>query len=230
MWVAECALKYAQLVLFPIHKAVVSMSQEVKNIDLIIAGVGGQGNILASQLIGITAIKAGLRVKISETLGQSQRGGPVFSHVRIGREVHSPLIQRGSCHVLLGFEPLEALRVAIKYVSPNGIVITNTRTVIPIDVSIGRTSYPEVEKIIESLKRLAKKVFTLDATELAIKAGNPLMMNTVMLGALAATNELPFPAELLKETVKEQTPRYTEMNLRAFDLGLAAIGSARGRN
>ena len=201
------------------------MPQEVRNLDLIIAGVGGQGNIVASQVVGMAAIKAGLKVRIGETLGQTQRGGPVISYVRIGREVYGPLIPMHGGHILLGFEPLEALRAAMRYISPNGTVITNTRPVMPTDVSTGEAQYPEVKKIVDSLKRLAKKVIILNATELAIKAGNPIMMNTVMLGALAATGELPFSAELLRETLKERTPRYTKMNLRAFNLGLEAIRS-----
>jgi indolepyruvate ferredoxin oxidoreductase beta subunit len=192
-------------------------------IALVIAGVGGQGTLLASQIIGHVAVKHGFSVRISETFGMSQRGGPVVSHIRIAKAVYSPLIPLGTADLVLGFEPLEALRASIKFLAKGGSVIVNTRIVYPVEVNRGDAKYPPLERILEALRSIASEVVTVDATMLAAKAGNPISANIVMLGALAALEKLPFKPEDLREAVKERVPRGVDVNLRAFDLGFQAI-------
>jgi len=192
-------------------------------IALVIAGVGGQGTLLASQIIGHAAVKRGFSVRISETFGMSQRGGPVVSHIRIAKTVYSPLVPLMTADLVLGFEPLEALRASVKFLSRGGSVIVNTRIVYPVEVNRGDAKYPPLEKILEALRNIASEVVTIDATTLAIKAGSPISTNIVMLGALAALEKLPLTPEDLREAVKERVPRDVDINLRAFDLGFQAI-------
>ncbi|MCS7139524.1 MAG: indolepyruvate ferredoxin oxidoreductase subunit beta [Candidatus Nezhaarchaeota archaeon] len=196
-------------------------------ITVAIAGVGGQGTLVASQIIGHAAVKRGFSVRISETFGMSQRGGPVVSHIRIAKNVYSPLIPLMTADVVVGFEPLEALRAALKFLVRGGSVIVNTRVIYPVEVNRGDAKYPKLDKILEALRSLTSDVVTLDATSLAIKAGNPIATNIVMLGALAALDKLPLEPEDLREAVKERVPREVEVNLMAFDLGFKAIREKR---
>jgi indolepyruvate ferredoxin oxidoreductase beta subunit len=160
---------------------------------------------------------------VGETYGASQRGGPVMSHVRIGGEELGPLVPSRKAHVLLGFEPVETLRVGAKYLNPESSVIMNTRPIYPAEVLAGVLKYPEVEKVIGAVKALCRNFWAINAVELAEKAGSPRVMNIVMLGALAATKLLPFQPEDFKEAINERIQRLKETNLRAFELGLKAV-------
>ena len=196
---------------------------DAKELNLIIAGVGGQGSVLASHIIADAAVKAGLKARVGETFGAAMRGGAVSSHIRIGTDVRGPLVAEDKLDVLIALEPLEALRIGVKYLSPNGIALINTRPIPSIDVNIGKSKYPEISDIITSLQKLCKKVVALDATELAIKAGTAKALNIFMLGMTAATGLLPFQIDFLKETIKERVPKGTEdLNMKAFDAGYDA--------
>jgi indolepyruvate ferredoxin oxidoreductase beta subunit len=193
-------------------------------LNLIVAGVGGQGSILASHIVAIAAIKEGLRVRVGETFGAAMRGGAVASHVRIGKEVHSPLIPTDGADIVLALEPLEGLRNLVKYLKKGGLLLTNVHPWLPVDVNIGRAEYPSMDAIREVVRKLGGKTLEIGATSLARKAGSVRTMNTVMLGALAATGKLPFSTEALKEAVKENVPQKTvDVNARAFELGLATL-------
>jgi indolepyruvate ferredoxin oxidoreductase beta subunit len=188
--------------------------------NLIVAGVGGQGSVLASHIIAEGAVRSGLKVRVGETFGAAQRGGKVHSNVRIGKDVYGPLCPEESLDVLIGLEPNEALRLAVKYVSPKTTVITNIRPVPSMDVNIGVDKYPDVEEIVNGLRQLSGKVVAFDATELAVEAGNERTMNVVLLGALAATGALPFADDCLREAIKERVPpRTVEINNTAYNKG-----------
>ena len=192
-------------------------------VDLIIAGVGGQGSILASHLVAMAAIRDGLRVRVGETFGAAMRGGSVASHVRIGKEVYAPLVPKDGADVVLALEPLEGLRNVVKYMRKGGLLLTNTRAWTPVDVSTGRAEYPDMRAIEEAAKKLGGKVISIDATSLAQQAGNIRTMNVVMLAALAGTGKLPVSTKSLKQVIRENVPRGTEeVNMRAFELGLKA--------
>lgn len=192
--------------------------------DLIIAGVGGQGSVLASHILAIAAIRDGLRARVGETFGAAMRGGAVASHVRMGKEVHAPLIPEDGAEVVLALEPLEGLRNAVKFLAPGGLLLTNTRAWMPVDVNIGRATYPDIEAIRGAVQRLGGKIIEIDATSLAQQAGDVRTMNVVMLGALAGTGKLPISVGALKKVVQENVPPKTiEANLRAFKLGLDAV-------
>ncbi len=199
----------------------------MKTINIVIAGVGGQGNVLSSRLIAWTALAKGFKAIIGETYGAAQRGGSVMSHIRISQEVVGPLIPRHSAHALLGFEPIEALRVGAAYLNPDTIVIMNTRPIYPAEVLTGQLEYPSVADVEARLRKLCANLWTLDAVELATKAGDPLVMNTVMVGALIGSQLIPLSQEDLEETISSRVRRLKEANLEAFRLGLEAISKAR---
>ncbi len=190
------------------------------DLDLVIAGVGGQGSILASHMVATAAIREGLRARVGETFGAAMRGGAVASHVRIGANVNAPLVSKDGAEIVLALEPLEGLRNVIKFLKKGGLLITNVRPWLPVDVSIGRAKYPNMAAIREAVGKLGGKIVEMDATKLAQEAGNVRTMNTVMLGALAATGKLPVPVETLKEVIKENVPPKTlDVNVKAFEAG-----------
>lgn len=194
-----------------------------KNYYVMIAGVGGQGSVLLSRIIGDAALMKGLSVRIGETFGAAQRGGAVHSHVRIGKEVYGPLLMEDDADALLALEPLEGLRRGLPYLKPGAVVVINTRKVFPIDVNVGAAEYPDVGSIIESLKKLGGKVFAYDFTALAEEAGTSKAMNIAVLGAYARMIEglnTPFDKETLLEAMKGRVPkRWLEANIKAFELG-----------
>lgn len=192
------------------------MTNKVDKLSIIITGVGGQGILLASNVLGKAAIYEGYNVIGSETHGMAQRGGSVVSHVRIGN-VFSPLIPKGKADYMLAFEPLEALRNA-EFLNEKSIAIVNTYPIIPTTLRGEVWKYPKVEKILTELKKFSE-VMAINASELARKAGSIKTLNVVMLGALASTN-FPLSEENLKKAIREIVPPKTiEINMKAFELG-----------
>ncbi len=182
--------------------------------NVVIAGVGGQGAILASELLALAAIAAGNDVKQGEFHGVAQRGGAVFSHVRFGDRVYSPMARRGEVDFLLALEKLEALRYA-HFVKPGGTIIVNDHKVEPIRVGDQR---PYPDDAIESLEGKGFNVVFVKATEKAIEVGNHRAANVVLLGALAAS--LDIPEEVWDETLKARIPeRHLSLNQQAFATG-----------
>ena len=179
-----------------------------------IVGVGGQGTLLASRILGSVAIRAGYDVKVSEVHGMSQRGGSVITYVKYGSEVYSPIIDRGEADIILAFEQLEAYR-ALPWLKKGGKMIVNTQKIDPMPVITGAMKYPG--GIIEELSAKAD-VTALDALHLAQEAGSIRTVNVVLIGVMAKNTAIPY--EVWLETVRETVPKnYLEMNLKAFDLG-----------
>jgi indolepyruvate ferredoxin oxidoreductase beta subunit len=192
--------------------------------NLIIAGVGGQGNILASQVVAQAALMEGLSATIGETYGVSQRGGSVMSHIRMsaGPSI-GPLIPQGAAHLLVGFEPIETLQVAMDFGNPKTRVILNPRPVYPIGVLSGDLTYPSIERMIDLLKHHVADLKTLPATEIAREAGEIRAMNLVMVGAVAAAGLLPMKKESYLKAMHDQfRGRVLEINQRAFENGYQA--------
>ena len=190
-------------------------------INIVLTGVGGQGVITAANILGKTAVKAGLNVYVSEIHGMAQRGGTVDCTVRIG-DVSSALVANGTADVILSTEPIETLRY-IKYSNKKTKIITDVTPMIPFTVSTGLEEYPNLDKIFQELKKYGV-LYKIDAVKIAKEAGSILTKNTVMLGALAGLGILPFKPELLLETILENIPnKYKEMNKKAFEAGLKAI-------
>ena len=188
---------------------------------IFLTGVGGQGTLLASRLLGEAALLAGFEPLVSETHGMAQRGGIVVSTVVLG-DLKSPLISPGEADVVLGFEALEAFR-ALDRCHPRSLVIANTATIAPYPVATGAGKYPPVERLLKLLAEQVGSLLAFDAGACARQAGSPLAVNMVLLGALAATGRLPFPASLLLEVIRTRTnPKYLDSNLQAFQLGVDA--------
>ena len=185
----------------------------VKNI--LIVGVGGQGVLLASEVLGDVAARSGLDVKKSEVHGMAQRGGSVVSHLRFGRRIYSPLIPRGEADFLLSFEKLETLRY-LDYLRPDGRIVASGQQINPLPVSSGRMEYPGgVEK---TLRERGVSFRIVDGLGLAERAGNRKAVNSVMLGILSSL--LPFPRALWLESLRGFLPeRLQEVNIKAFGLG-----------
>ena len=189
-----------------------------ETINLLIAGVGGQGVITLSGLVAHAAVLSGFDVKQNEIHGMAQRGGSVSSHVRIGRKIHSPVIDEGAAHVLLALEKLEALR-CIQYLSPNGLLIVDDRAIPPLSVSTGAMEYP-VDVLMRCRARAARiEVYSGDT--LSESVGSARMLNICFAGILS--KHLPFEESAWREAVAECfAARHLEANLRAFDLGRSA--------
>ena len=186
---------------------------------LVFIGVGGQGNLLASRLVGEAALSLGMPVVVSEIHGMAQRGGIVESAVLLG-DVTSPIVSNAEADVLIGFEPVETLRALAKC-SKDTIVITNTHPLPPFTVAIGQGTYPLVDESLKLIRSKAKKVIALDGNAMANEAGNPLSLNMVMLGALIGSGTIPIGAEDMKKTISTSTKKaFLESNLKAFDLGM----------
>ncbi len=197
-----------------------------KEFNVLITGVGGQGAILMSELLGKAAVKDGLQVRGSEILGMAVRGGSVTSAIRLGDDVYGPLIPMGKCNALLGMEPSEALR-NITCLSKSSLVILNTAVTVPFTVPLGQSSYPSLEAILEKLNKAAGRVIQLDAAKLAQEAGSLLTTNIVMLGALFGTEQLPIKIATLKEAIQERfKAKVAPVNIKAFDLGYEACQQA----
>jgi indolepyruvate ferredoxin oxidoreductase beta subunit len=184
-------------------------------------GVGGQGTLLATMVLAEAAIHAGHNVLASEVHGMAQRGGVVESTVMIGN-IKSPIISDGEADVLLGFEPLETYR-AMRKCSADSVVISNSVPVMPFGVAIGKSDYPDVDKMFAFIEGRVKTLVTLDAQKLAQQAGAALSANVVMIGALARTKAVPVPKEAFEETIRTKTKeKFVEINLKAFELGFEA--------
>lgn len=193
--------------------------------NLIITGVGGQGNVMASKLIGNMLTDQGYYVTIGETFGASQRGGSVMSHLRISSEsILSPQIPKGKAHLVVALEPTEALRVLQEYGNPAVKVITNTRPVYSLGVICGDADYPSREDLNKWMEKLTQAYWFIEATEEAVRLGNPILGNVLLVGALAGVGDLPLDKDGFRGVInRTMSPDKVEINVTAFDRGLAMI-------
>ena len=184
-----------------------------------IVGVGGQGVLLASMVLGNAAMEMGFQVAMSEVHGMAQRGGSVLSTLRFGDEVISPLEAVGNADMIMGFEPSETCR-NIHLANEDSVILMNLDPVLPSMVAAGFEEYPEVSDLVDSVKAVNNHLVTIDATSLAIKAGKAVAANAVMIGAVAALDGFPIPKDVLKDVLGKQVPeKFRELNLNAFEMG-----------
>jgi indolepyruvate ferredoxin oxidoreductase beta subunit len=184
-----------------------------------IVGVGGQGVLLASMVLGNAAMSAGYDVAMSEVHGMAQRGGSVLCTLRFGEGTISPLEAAGGADLLLGFEPAETCR-NLGLCNKDTKVIMNLDPVYPSMVAAGFETYPEVQSLVDAAMKLNSNIMTIGATNLALEAGKAVAANAVMIGAVAAVEGFPLSKELLLEKLKENVPpKFLDLNLKAFDLG-----------
>jgi len=193
--------------------------------NVIITGVGGQGNVMASRIVGNMLSRKGLSVTIGETFGASQRGGSVMSHLRISTgSSWSPQIPNGKCHLIISLEPTEAMRVLATYGNPNVKVLCNTRPIHAIGVISGDQQYPDLDEIASWVAELSEAFWFLDATEKAMELGNPILGNIMMIGAAAGIGVLPLDRKDFKAALAENLSADKQgLNLKAYDLGVGMV-------
>jgi indolepyruvate ferredoxin oxidoreductase beta subunit len=196
--------------------------------NIIITGVGGQGNVMASRILANMLVQKGYYVTIGESFGASQRGGSVMSHLRVSEGSYwSPQIPRGMADVVIALEPTEGLRVLMDYGNPQVKILSNTRPVRPPVVIAGDMGYPSLEEIKKIALELASDVWFIDATDKAVKMGNPILGNIIMLGALSGVTALPLDKGDFKEVIsKSMAGDKIDINLKAYDLGEQIVKQA----
>ncbi len=186
-----------------------------ETISVVFVGVGGQGILLASEIVAKAAMHAGYDVKTNEVHGMAQRGGSVVAQIRYGQKVYSPLVQEGTASVLGSLERIEALRY-YHYLKPGGLAVVNLQTMIPVTVSTGGAQYPE--DAIDRLKKAFPKLVCFDAAEKAVGLGNIKIANVIVVGAIS--NGLDLPLESWQEAIKTSVkPKFVDINLQAFESG-----------
>ena len=198
-----------------------SDSDTIQTTSVVLAGVGGQGILLASEILAKAAMNAGFDVKTNEVHGMAQRGGSVIAQVRYGKEVHSPLVTEGTATVVGALEQIEAIRFA-QYLAPGGLAVVSTKAIVPVTVSSGQATYPK--DVADRLKNVFPKHLFIDADALAKKAGTIKAANVVILGAMSNALSLPLEAwhKAIEQSVK---PQHVELNKRAFAAGRECVAA-----
>jgi indolepyruvate ferredoxin oxidoreductase beta subunit len=189
--------------------------------NLVVCGVGGQGNILISRLIGRILTAQGYTVSIGETFGAAQRGGSVFSSLRISKKhLHSPLIPKGQANIILSLEPMEALRQMKNLGNAEVMVLSNTKIVQPADVLAGKVTYPDFAELESTITTLSRQAWFVPATDIALDLGSAIVSNIIMLGALVGSKTMPISLEQAEDEVRATIPNpQIELNLEALNRG-----------
>jgi len=195
----------------------------MKEFNIVLAGVGGQGTLLAAEILGTAAVNEGLNVRVSEIHGMAQRGGAVVSCVRIGESVMAPTVIDGEADVLLGFEPLETVR-NLKYASEKTLVIMSSQRIQPTELAVKNLKYPSIEEVKQKIHCFTEKLIVVHASELARVAGSSLAQNTVLVGALSAVTGFPVKMKNVIDALRQLAPaKHVETNVKAFHLGYGAV-------
>ncbi len=196
-------------------------------VNVAITGVGGQGVLTLAEILAKAALHCGLNVRVGEIHGMAQRGGHVVCTVRIGNNAKGPIIDSGSAHLLVGFEPVETLR-EIHLVKQGGCVLMSSHVQYPVAVSMGQSEYPSHNEIIKMMNKFTDKIIEFDALELAVKAGSSRALNMVMLGAIVGTGLIPVTEKAAFDVVKATFPRkFEKINVGATKLGLEQAKTCR---
>jgi len=200
------------------------MKARQKPFNIVVCGVGGQGNILISRLIGRILTDQGYMVSIGETFGAAQRGGSVFSCLRVSKErLYGPIIPDGQANVIISLEPMEALRQLKSLGNPDIMVLTNTKTVNPVQVTIGEQTYPDFDQLKSAITSLSKRAWFIPATDIAMEIGAPIIANIVMLGALVGSGAMEISLDEAESEVRATIPESKhDINLKALKKGYEA--------
>ena len=192
--------------------------------NFIVADVGGQGNVLLSAFVGMALVNEGFMVSVADTFGVSQRGGSVTSHIKISKEAtYSSVTLEGKADVILGMEPVETLRALGEFGNPHVITIVNPRPVHP----SGGVAYPDLDEVKKAIIKLSSQAKFVDATEEALKMGNPIYTNVILLGSLVGAEVLPISKEAMVPILEERFPgKLFDTNIKAFNRGMELIASA----
>ena len=193
--------------------------------NIIMTGVGGQGNVMASRVLANMLSSEGYWITIGETFGASQRGGSVMSHIRVSATTTwSPQIPKGKAHIVVALEPTEAIRVMATYGNRDVNVLVNTRAIHPVSVIAGEYDYPELGEVQKALHGLSSHVWWIDATDEAMKLGNPILSNIIMIGAISGLDLLPVTLDGFLMVIRETFPEnLLDVNQRAFEIGRCKV-------
>ncbi|MFW9769873.1 MAG: indolepyruvate oxidoreductase subunit beta [Candidatus Thorarchaeota archaeon] len=189
--------------------------------SILVAGVGGQGNLVCGRIIAEAAVMQGLRPVVGDTFGASRRGGSVLTHIRIGTQDWAPLIPQGEVDILLGFEPVEALRAATKYAGERTVALVSSLPIPPLSVTTGSLGYPEITDIEDALDSLCKEVHLLDPAPVMDRLKSTRVLNTFMIGVLSVLQELPIESKNLEKAISSLLD--SDKDLEAFNEGTRAI-------
>ena len=193
-------------------------------LNLIVIGAAGQGNVQISLLIGDALVREGYLVTFGQTYGATQRGGSVTNYVRISKEIQcSPIVPEGRADIILALEPVEAMRMLRRYGNSDVITIVNSRPIHPIDITGGQVEYPDLDELLDAIKRLSAKAWVINATEEAQRLGDPILANIILTGALIGTTTLPLDKESLEPLLIERFPKAIELNMMAFSRGIELV-------
>lgn len=185
------------------------------NKNIVLCGVGGQGTVLASKLIAAAAMKKGISVMSAETIGMAQRGGSVFSHIRLGEHLHSPMIAKGTADIIIGFEPAEAVRM-LPYLKDNGQVIVSSHAIMPVTSTLSGANYNSEEMILY-LKKVVKNLLVVDTEKACLALGSSKVLNILLLGAAIFSGALGLTEEEIQDAIKERLPeKFHALNYQAL--------------
>jgi indolepyruvate ferredoxin oxidoreductase beta subunit len=206
------------------------MNQHPDPFNLVICGVGGQGNILISRLLGRTLTRKNINVTVGETFGAAQRGGHVFSSMRISeKRAYGPLLPEGEAHLIVSLEPLETLRMLRRFGNSEVVSLTNLRPIPPVDVLAKQAIYPDLDRLKEMIQAFSKYYWYVNATKMAMELNSPIVTNVIMLGSLLGLGILPLDMSEVQDEIRETLPSSkVELNLKALDMGFRAVQSAEG--
>lgn len=183
--------------------------------NIVLCGVGGQGTVLASKLVAAAAMKKGISVMSAETIGMAQRGGSVFSHIRLGEHLHSPMIAKGTADIIIGFEPAEAVRM-LPYLKDNGQVIVSSHAIMPVTSTLSGADY-DGKEIILYLKKVVNNLLVVDSEKACHELGSSKVLNILLLGAAISSGALGLTEEEIQDAIKERLPeKFHDLNYRAL--------------
>jgi len=191
---------------------------DLKEYNIYVCGVGGQGILTLTDILGEAGLKTGYKVRGSETHGMAQRGGSVVATVKYGTKVHSPLVPEKGADILISLEPAETLRSA-NYVKEDGLIITGTFPFIPPSNTYKREKYPEIDQLLEKSRIFCSNVYTLDFAKAIADLGSVIVANVVALGAISMVPNFPVTEEVIRKTIIARWPKFVELNLKAFEYG-----------
>jgi indolepyruvate ferredoxin oxidoreductase beta subunit len=201
------------------------MKKLVKDpINVVVAGVGGQGNVMVTLVLGNTLVHDGYFVTIGETYGASQRGGSVMSHLKISAEKQfSPLIPEGQADIVLGMEPVETLRVLKSFGNQHVVTVLNPRPIHPVDFTGSGSGYPNMEELLAQVKSMSAKTYVVAATDEAQKLGNPMLANMILIGSLIQTGLVTISQAAIEKTIRDMFPKAVAPNIKALKAGMELV-------
>lgn len=193
-------------------------------LSMIIIGVAGQGNVVTSHLISNALVEQGYVVTFGQSYPAQQRGGSVINYIRVSKDRQwSPIVPGGRADVIVGMEPVEAMRMLTRYGNPDVVTMVNPRPLHSMDIAGQKGGYPDLDRLLQSIREMSAKTYIVPATDEARKLGNAIMANVVLVGALVGADILPLDREAMESVLKERFPKAFERNMSAFDRGVELV-------